>query len=437
MATTDFRTLARVAANRSEFPRPVEGRADVSLTQQLFATLYLLGTMGLFGSLATIAGLDRAGALMFAPLYLWLLMNILSAAYRGGRLSAQHFLCFTWLIFGLILSAVFCYKPLGAIFNVILLFFDILFAFWLFQVFDRDAFLRILVLSVGVMLLLSIPAGLVDPEYIIYRDPLDRANVLGFQNIKGLFPHKIHAGIFYGIAFAASLALYRLEVRRLYLVVAGLFFLGMAASGSSVALVATVSGGGLAWGLMATVRRLGWFFVSYLMGWLVIMVVAIAVSGIYPDVMRALGRDPSMTGRVPIWQYAIQSIINNPLIGLGYGVYFDPDLNSPAQGLWRSLLWYTPPSFHSGYLQVLAEVGVVGSIGFFAILIGAVRRCVRANDFFALWIVMVAVVTNAGAALFVTHRCLPLLLLIYFAFRADLGKVKTILQSTQKAALRR
>jgi len=82
-------------------------------------------------------------------------------------------------------------------------------------------------------------------------------------------------------------------------------------------------------------------------------------------------------------------------------------------------------------------VGVVGSIGFFAILIGAVRRCVRANDFFALWIVMVAVVTNAGAALFVTHRCLPLLLLIYFAFRADLGKVKTILQSTQKAALRR
>jgi exopolysaccharide production protein ExoQ len=287
------------------------------------------------------------------------------------------------------------------------------------------------------MLLLSIPAGLVDSEYIIYRDPLDRANVLGFQNIKGLFPHKIHAGIFYGIAFAASLALYRLEVRRLYLVVAGLFFLGMAASGSSVALVATVSGGGLAWGLMATVRRLGWFFVSYLMGWLVIMVVAIAVSGIYPDVMRALGRDPSMTGRVPIWQYAIQSIINNPLIGLGYGVYFDPDLNSPAQGLWRSLLWYTPPSFHSGYLQVLAEVGVVGSIGFFAILIGAVRRCVRANDFFALWIVMVAVVTNAGAALFVTHRCLPLLLLIYFAFRADLGKVKTILQSTQKAALRR
>lgn len=76
-------------------------------------------------------------------------------------------------------------------------------------------------------------------------------------------------------------------------------------------------------------------------------------------------------GRIPQWRVAIDAFDEAPLLGMGAGTYaLQWDQNRPLQ--------YTVVNAHSLYVEVMAELGIVGLLallgGLLTLLIGTVRR---------------------------------------------------------------
>ena len=403
---------------------PVSRGGSSHMWRELFALTYLVGTMGLFASIGALAGITGLGGVLFVPVYGVLIVLIAYGLLTGSRMPLGTALAVFALVFGLLTTALFSYKPLGASVNVALLTLDLLFALWLASWATHEDFRRLLVRALLIMFLLAVPVALLNHSILFYDDPLDRANVLGFANLKGLFPHKIHAGIYNALGAVCAWSLYRSTGRLGHAFMAVLFLLLTASSGSSVALAALVFGVGGAWLMLRTTERFGAVILGYLVACAGFLILLFVLLDIYPSFMGALGRDPSMTGRLPIWEYGLQYFAEHPFLGSGLGVFFDVDPQSPAQALWLSTPWYTAPSMHSGYLQLLTEIGLVGGAGFFILLLVAIFRSVQSRHLWLVGVLAICVVANVAAALFVTHRSLLFVAIAYVAF-VQLNLAKT------------
>ena len=87
---------------------------------------------------------------------------------------------------------------------------------------------------------------------------------------------------------------------------------------------------------------------------LVIMVTAGAT--FWYDVLYALGRDPTLTGRTVLWQHIVQSVTERPLLGYGYAAYWF-GFNGPGASFTRD---WGITSAHSGWLELTLDLGLVG-----------------------------------------------------------------------------
>ena len=71
-----------------------------------------------------------------------------------------------------------------------------------------------------------------------------------------------------------------------------------------------------------------------------------------------VGRDPSLTGRVDIWQLAFSSIARNPIHGYGFSAFWDAD-SQAATRIREELHWSTPHA-HNGYIDMALGLGFAG-----------------------------------------------------------------------------
>ena len=93
--------------------------------------------------------------------------------------------------------------------------------------------------------------------------------------------------------------------------------------------------------------------------WVVIVVCIIGVGIVTPFVggstvtgfTSMLGRDSSLTGRTEIWAGLLPFVEKRPILGSGYGVLWTPKVIEAATGLAEA---------HSGYLEVILQLGLVG-----------------------------------------------------------------------------
>jgi O-antigen ligase len=75
-----------------------------------------------------------------------------------------------------------------------------------------------------------------------------------------------------------------------------------------------------------------------------------------------IGKDPTLTGRTELWAYVNYYISERPV--LGWGLYaFWASANPAAEEIWSEVGW-TPPHAHNGLLEMLLEVGIVGTAFF-------------------------------------------------------------------------
>lgn len=87
---------------------------------------------------------------------------------------------------------------------------------------------------------------------------------------------------------------------------------------------------------------------------LVIMVTAGAT--FWYDVLYALGRDPTLTGRTVLWEHIVHSVGERPLQGYGYAAYWF-GFSGPGSSFTRD---WGITSAHSGWLELTLDLGLVG-----------------------------------------------------------------------------
>lgn len=75
-------------------------------------------------------------------------------------------------------------------------------------------------------------------------------------------------------------------------------------------------------------------------------------------VVAVLGRDLTLTGRTDIWIALMDFISERPLLGYGYGAFWDPGSNP---GNWvREILQWEAPTAHNGWIEVTLALGLIG-----------------------------------------------------------------------------
>jgi exopolysaccharide production protein ExoQ len=139
-----------------------------------------------------------------------------------------------------------------------------------------------------------------------------------------------------------------------------------------------------------------------------------------------LGRDATLTGRTEIWEFGIDYFTKHPLLGGGFDVFFDENSKSPANILWVLMEYYAAPSFHNGYIQILAEAGILGAVPFLLLLFSNLYLAIKFRHTALISIVLICVFANTGAAILIKPNAFFFVFLIYciFLFRKNLKLVK-------------
>jgi O-antigen ligase len=102
---------------------------------------------------------------------------------------------------------------------------------------------------------------------------------------------------------------------------------------------------------------------------------------VFPDaLLETLGKDPTLTGRTELWEYVIGFISQRPILGWGLTAFWST-ANPLADEVSAALGW-TVPEAHNGLLELLLEVGVVGTALFVALWVRNLvlaLRCLRTD----------------------------------------------------------
>ena len=77
-------------------------------------------------------------------------------------------------------------------------------------------------------------------------------------------------------------------------------------------------------------------------------------------VLKALGKDPSLTGRTDIWAALMRRVADHPWTGFGYQAFWGRD-SIPAEFVRRETQWPVP-SAHNGWIDLLVQLGWPGAI---------------------------------------------------------------------------
>jgi O-antigen ligase len=84
-----------------------------------------------------------------------------------------------------------------------------------------------------------------------------------------------------------------------------------------------------------------------------------AVAALGPElVLKALGKDPTLTGRTEIWEALFRRLAERPTLGYGFAAFWN-NPQGPAAFIRKETGWVVPNA-HNGWLDLLVQVGWVG-----------------------------------------------------------------------------
>jgi exopolysaccharide production protein ExoQ len=139
------------------------------------------------------------------------------------------------------------------------------------------------------------------------------------------------------------------------------------------------------------------------------------------EVTGLLGKDPQLTGRVPLWILSVAMALRRPWLGYGFSAFWIPDY-AYTQRIWHILGWM-PPHAHNGVLELWLELGLIGTSIFMLIYIHYCLRAVRllrqTKESVATWplvFLLFFFITNFTESFFVTTNSIYFLLYVTSAF---------------------
>jgi exopolysaccharide production protein ExoQ len=93
----------------------------------------------------------------------------------------------------------------------------------------------------------------------------------------------------------------------------------------------------------------------------VLLALAWLYAGDFSELLNAVGKDTTLTGRTYLWGAALTSIQNHPILGVGYQAYWQIG-SWGAEELWQ-ISYVTNKTgyhFHDSYLEVAVDLGLAG-----------------------------------------------------------------------------
>lgn len=252
----------------------------------------------------------------------------------------------------------------------------------------------------------------------------------GDGGMRGVFTHKNILGWYAAISTIASVAVMvrgRAAARGLGGLLAVASLLCLAASGSMTGLISMIAAFCLAV-FYAVLKRL-WgggrtLFVLVILQ--LLAVVAISTTELLVPTLEALGRDATLTGRIPLWRLVDEEIAEHLLFGVGYQAFWT-EANPDAWAILAKIGWPAPHA-HNGYRDALLNFGLIGTMIFLAaigrgVVQGATLLCRAPGDEW-LWlnvIVGMFLVMNLTESLFLMQNDFLFILfataLLMFSFR--------------------
>ncbi len=78
------------------------------------------------------------------------------------------------------------------------------------------------------------------------------------------------------------------------------------------------------------------------------------------EILKALGKDPTLTGRTDIWEALFRKVDERPWTGYGYNAFWGRD-SEPAAWIRHQTGW-SVPSAHNGWIDLLIQLGWPGAV---------------------------------------------------------------------------
>jgi O-antigen ligase len=204
------------------------------------------------------------------------------------------------------------------------------------------------------------------------------------QGFRGSFQHKNLMAVSMTIAVCAVLAFERhddseIEKKRRLVrfasVATGVTLVLLTRSGTGIASLAVPSMFPLlGFAVRATDRRARSARVA-LIGALVLTVSLTVYLGI-DAALALLGKDRTLSNRTEIWRWSIAAIKQRPWFGYGWGGVFTDTTLDPTYTINRRV-GFAAAHAHSGPLQLLLQLGVMGLVWMLLMLVGVIRRGLR------------------------------------------------------------
>lgn len=359
---------ARSVTRSSAIPLWEKGFAVLGLFLCLDAgirTLRILsGTEGPIQNTATSVNYTEGSALTQILLFAVYLVSVMLLAMHPPRLLARAFKpTLLWCIPLLAMtSLLWSDAPAISFRRAVALLGSSIFGFYLATQYSRTTLLRLLLAVSVIAIVLSFLVGILLPTYAIDET----------RAWQGVFGQKNQLGHFMALS-AALWLVYTASCKqhRLLICFGALSVVLLLLSHSATAIVLIVT-------MIAVLALVRLWRLQYRIALPILMVVvviggyiAVGVASNPSGVTTLLGRNAGLTGRTQLWSLVWHMIRARFGFGYGYGGFW-LGFQGPSAPVWRATGW-NPPNAHSGYLDLMLDLGVVGLIIFVLVIVVALR----------------------------------------------------------------
>jgi exopolysaccharide production protein ExoQ len=213
-----------------------------------------------------------------------------------------------------------------------------------------DEILRLLYLVALIAAIVGLVYFMLFPDLGVHRDH-------HYGSFRGTFGHRNQFGrvMALGIASIISLKLYgeyiSKKMKISFMIFCGLLLLSQSAT--SILLGALI---GLTYvGLIFLKKFRTKKYVLYVYPSILLVILSGILISNFENILTALDRSPTLTGRVPFWFNALTLLFNHNIwLGFGYDAFFnDPTIASLFLG-------WMPSSAHNGFIQLVLDLGLIG-----------------------------------------------------------------------------
>lgn len=131
---------------------------------------------------------------------------------------------------------------------------------------------------------------------------------------------------------------------------------------------------------------LGWM---YVIGSVCFLIVALTIIPLFTPLFEALGKDATLTGRIPLWEASLDLIMNNhTLMGYGYAMFWRDEsavalLHSAFDE--NSFMAQQMSGSHNVLIEMLLNSGVLGVGTFFITMLATMKRIRELDEERYIW----------------------------------------------------